>query len=239
MMTRRPVEEELRSMHRSALIGAVRARAARQRSALFRRFVAGLPRPLRIIDLGGSAQMWSRWGVTAADGLQIVLANDHRMDTTHRSEALPGRFISSWAVDVLDLLPSSYEEFDVVFSNSMLEHLPSRDAQQRLAATIAATGKPYFIQVPNRRCIVDPHFPHPLAAFFGLWPRDLQVWAHHRHALGSTGRAKTREAAAAAIDSYHPFSRRDLARLFPDAAVVTEWNLGLPMSLVALGGAAS
>ena len=221
-------------MDRSALIGSLRASAARRRSTLFRRFIDGLSRPLRIIDLGGSAQMWARWGVTAADGLEIVLANDHRMDTTHRSEALPGRFVSNWAVDVLDLLPSSYADFDLVFSNSMLEHLPSRDAQARLARAIAASGRPYFIQVPNRRCIVDPHFPHPLAAFFGMWPPAMQVWALQRHALGGSSRPRTREAAAQAIGTYHPFSRSALRRLFPDAQVVTEWSLGLPMSLVAV-----
>jgi hypothetical protein len=221
-------------MDRAGIIGAVRARAARNRSSLFRRFIAGMPRPLRIIDLGGSAQMWARWGMTGADGLQVVLANDHRVDTTHRSEALPGHFISSWAVDVLELLPSSYADFDVVFSNSMFEHLPSPEAQARLAAAVIASGKPYFVQVPNRRCIVDPHFPHPLAAFFALWPRGLQAWALHRHALGGSGRARSRAAAKAAIDTYHPLSRHELGRLFPGAHVRTEWNLGLPMSLVAM-----
>lgn len=220
-------------MVRAAFIGAVRARAAQGRSTRFRRYIAGMRRPLRIIDLGGSARMWTRWGVTAADGLQIVLANDHRMDTTYRAEPLPGRFISHWAIDVLDLLPSSYDDFDLVFSNSMMEHLPSRDAQGQLARTIAQSGKPYFIQVPNRRCIVDPHFPHPMAAFFALWPPAMQVWALQRHSLGAAGRVRSVEAAAQAIAHYHPLSKPQLQALFPDARVETEWSLGLPMSLVA------
>ena len=218
----------------SSLIGAVRARAARHRSTLFRRHVEALGRPLRILDLGGSVQMWTRWGVTEADGLHIVLANDHRTDTTHRSEPLPGRFMNAWSVNALELSPDVFSHYDLVFSNSMLEHLPSPAAQARLAAAIMASGKPYFIQVPNKRCIVDPHFPHPLAAYFALWPRRLQVWAHAHHALGSSGRAGSMAAAHAAIATYHPLTRRELAALFPDGRVVTEWNLGLPMSLVAM-----
>ena len=218
----------------ASFIGAVRVRAAHKRSTLFRRHIEALPRPLRIIDLGGSAAMWKRWGVTEADGVQVVLANNHRRDTTHRQEALPGRFMDTWSVDVLELPPETLAGYDLVFSNSMLEHLPTPDAQARLAAAIMASGKPYFIQVPNKHCIVDPHFPHPLAAFFAVWPRRLQVWAHAHHALGSSGRAGSLAAARAHIDAYHPLNRRRLAALFPNGRVVTEWNLGLPMSLVAM-----
>jgi hypothetical protein len=221
----------------ASLIGAVRSRAARKRSSLFRARLQSMRRPVRIIDLGGSAQMWRRWGVTADDGLHIVLANPHRSDTTHRSETLPGGFVQSWSVDVLELSAQSFEAYDLIFSNSMLEHLPSRADQHLLAKTIETSGKPYFIQVPNKHCIVDPHFPHPLAAFFAMWPRRLQVWAHHRHALGSSGRAATMSASRKAIESYHPLARGDLQALFPSARVVTEWNLGLPMSLVAIGPA--
>ncbi len=73
-----------------------------------------------------------------------------------------------------------------------------------------------------------------MAAYFALWPRRLQVWAHAHHALGSSGRAGSMAAAHAAIATYHPLSRHELAALFPDGRVVTEWNLGLPMSLVAM-----
>jgi hypothetical protein len=222
-------------MHTAAsFIGTVRVRAAHKRSTLFRRHIEALGRPLRVIDLGGSAQMWARWGITEADGVHVVLANNHRSDTTHRSEPLPGRFMDTWSVDVLELPPDTFAGYDLVFSNSMLEHLPTPAAQARLAAAIMASGKPYFIQVPNKHCIVDPHFPHPLAAFFALWPRRLQAWAHVHHALGSSGRAGSLAAARATMAAYHPLARRELAALFPNGRVVTERNLGLPMSLVAM-----
>jgi hypothetical protein len=216
-------------------IDRIRARAARNRSALFRRWIAGMPRPLRVIDLGGAAQMWRRWGITEEDGLQIVLANTHRLDPTHRGEASPGAFVSSIEIDVLDLEPSAYADYDVVFSNSMVEHLPSRDAQARLAARIVASGKPYFIQVPNKHCIVDPHFPHPFAAFFASWPPALQMRAIQWHPLGTRRRATSRDEAVRRIETYHPLAKRDLAALFPQARIETEWNLGLPMSLIAIG----
>jgi hypothetical protein len=219
----------------TAWIEGVRGRAAQRRSALLRSTLATLPRPVRIIDLGGSGDMWRRWGVVEADGLRIVLANTHRLDPTHRDEAPPGDFVTSIVADVRHFAPADFAAYDLVFSNSMLEHLPSREDQARLAQRIAASGKPYFIQVPNKRCIVDPHFPHPLAAFFALWPRAMQVQVLQWHRLGARSRAYSREEALLRVGSYHPLARGELAALFPQARIVTEWNLGLPMSLVAIG----
>jgi hypothetical protein len=219
-------------------IDRIRARAARKRSTLFLRHVEHLPRPVSVIDLGGSAQMWRRWGITASDGLRIVLANDHRADRTHRAEPLPGSFVENWLVDARELTPAQLAAYDVIFSNSMLEHLPTRAQQAALAEVIARSGRPYFIQVPNKHCIVDPHFPHPLAAFFAAWPRPMQAWVWQRHRLGSEGCPSSADDAIARVHGYNPLARRDLAALFPQARIVTEWNLGLPMSLIAIGGGA-
>jgi hypothetical protein len=65
----------------------------------------------------------------------------------------------------------SEEEFrgyDLIFSNSFFEHLEHRAAQARLAKIIVASGVPYFIQVPNKRSPVDPHFPSPFVPFFAV-----------------------------------------------------------------------
>jgi hypothetical protein len=221
------------------LIDQYRRRAALKRSALFRHELEPLPRPMRIVDLGGSEQMWQRWQFTERDGIEVVLANHHLYDTSHRDEAHVLPFVSDWTVDVRALTASDLSAFDLIFSNSMIEHLPSRSDQEALAHRIAESGRPYFIQIPNKHCVVDPHFPHPLAMFFACWPRSLQAQVLARHPLGSARVPTTVPKALQALeDTYHPLSRKDLAALFPQAHILTEWNLGLPMSLVAIGGRA-
>ncbi len=218
---------------RIPLLVRVRRNAARERSRMFRAFVASLRRPVRILDLGGTAEMWSRWQVTAADAFAITLLNHHRHDPTQRQATVTQPFIHDRRGDALQLSASDLAAFDVVFSNSMLEHLPSPADQAALARFIAATGLPYFIQVPNKFSPVDPHFPHPLVPFFALYPKPWQARLLTWSALGSGGRAGSIEWARQQFAAYHPLGRRDLRRLFPQASLRTQWTFGLPMSIIA------
>jgi len=213
--------------------GKYRAAAALRRASRFIRFIDQIPRPVRIVDLGGAAEMWRRWGVTDAHQLRVTLINNHQIDTSHLNEALPGRFVDERRQDVLDLTEADLAEFDVVFSNSMLEHLSSRAEQTRLASVIAGSGRPFFIQVPNKNCIVDPHYPHPFAPFFAVLPKAVQARMLTLHALGSGTRAANMQDALRRVQFYTPIGRRDLARLFPGSTIDTERLMGLPLSLIA------
>lgn len=210
--------------------------AASNRSALLRQRLGGIKRPVRVVDLGGTRGMWDRWGFSASDGLLITLANNHEYDRVGRDEKVEdaGYFMRE-NVDIRSLDPSYYERFDLVFSNSMLEHLYDRKHQQLVARSIVACGKPYFIQVPNRNSIVDPHFPHPLVPFFGAWPRSLQARALCLSGLRGGKRMPSVESALKRLENYVPLARSDLTDLFPNARIYTERLAGIPMSLVAIG----
>ena len=196
-----------------------------------------MPRPLRVVDLGGGAAMWRRWGITAADDLKITLVNPHESDTTGRVtlDGLP--FINEREADATELTPEDLRAFDLVFSNSMFEHLSSREQQVRLARTIIDSGRPYFVQVPNKASPVDPHFPHPAVPFFAMYPREIQARLLTLHGFGGGRRARSIEDAYDRLGHYFPLGRTDVRRLFPTAQIQTERNLGLPMSLVARSAA--
>lgn len=178
--------------------------------------------------------MWARWGVTEADGLQVTLVNNHHIDKSHQGELMPGSFISDRKMDVMTLSGEELASFDVIFSNSMLEHLSSRVDQVRLAASITSCGRSYFVQVPNKNCIVDPHFPHPLAPFFAAWPKPLQARMLTLHRLGSGSRCANVEEALRRLNFYTPLNRQHLSRLFPGAKMVTERSFGIPLSLLVM-----
>lgn len=220
-------------MHNSLILKA-RSAAAGRRAKRFLEFIKKLPRPIRVIDLGGSAEMWARWGVTETDRLLITLINNHHIDKSHLGERLSGNFISERQMDVMELSKEDLASYDVVFSNSMLEHLSSVEEQTRLAASIANCGLPYFVQVPNKNCIVDPHFPHPLAPFFAAWPRSFQVRTLTLHRLGSGSRCASTEEAIRRLHYYTPLSRHRLRQIFPGATIAIERTFGLPLSLVAM-----
>jgi SAM-dependent methyltransferase len=70
-------------------------------------------------------------------------------------------------------LPFADRSIDVVYCNSLLEHVGDWRAQQQTFKAIERVGLKVFVQTPNR------HFPieaHHLIPFFQYWPRPLQEW---------------------------------------------------------------
>jgi|GEM_PF-2983481 len=213
-------------------IARVRSQAASARSKWFRDYVRAMPRPLRIIDLGGSVEMWQRWGAVPEDGLDITLLNHHALDTSHRDEPVVFDFLRKETCDALKLTPQDLAAYDLIFSNSMLEHLPTRDAQRKLANIIVNSGRPYFVQVPNKNSPVDPHFPHPAVPFFAIYPRALQARLYAVSALGSRCRASSTQAALDELAFYNPLGASDMRKLFPNADLGIQWTSALPMSII-------
>jgi hypothetical protein len=177
---------------------------------------------------------WERWGLDKEDGLRIDLANSFPIDVNGRDLVPVTSNFRKVNIDVASLRPDDYRQYDLVFSNSMLEHLTSRDLQHSVAQAILASGRPFFIQVPNKYSLIDPHFAHPLAPFFAAWPRSLQARALALSALGSGSKASSVEHAERRLAYYNPVSKSDLLKLFSAASptLEVERTFGVPMSIV-------
>jgi len=204
-----------------------------RRGHAFRAFLRGFGRPLRIVDLGGTVSFWEGWGLTAADGLHVVLINNHVADTSHRDETSRQEFLENRNRDATSLSREELAAFDLIFSNSFLEHLGAPSVQADLARKIEASGRPYFIQVPNKWSPIDPHFPRPYVPFFATYPRGLQARLLTWDGLGSSGASPSLAVAMKRLSHYVPLGRGDMRRLFPSAHLEVERPFGLPMSILA------
>ena len=118
--------------------------------------------------------------------------------------------------------------FDVVFSNSVIEHVGGIERQRQFAAECMRCGRAYFVQTPNKWFPFDTHTLMPLAhwlpqkifrklipfsprfVFFKPDPGDLEDFRNMRL-----------------------LSQRDLQELFPEAEIVKEKFFGITKSLVA------
>jgi len=224
-----------------SFISKIRRHSRGKRLETFKSFLnesglRSLSRPIRIIDLGGTVSFWSKWwDLSAADQIEVTLINDHTVDTTLANESTDSQFIVNQKKDANALTEADFENFDLVFSNSFFEHLCSVDQQKTLAEKLSRSGKPFFVQIPNKYSPVDPH--HPLAPFFATYPEWLRVQLLARLSFGISPRAGSLEAARSWQRCYNPLGRDDLARMFPDADIVVERSLLLPMSLIASRGA--
>ena len=134
------------------------------------------------------------------------------------------------------MLPFKENAFDIVFSNSVIEHVGTHADQQQFAAEIRRVGRSYWVQTPNRRFPVELHLMLPLVHYlpkrvqraivnrFTLWqyitrPSEAERASYTRHFL----------------NELNLLDRQTLQRLFPDAAIVAERVAGLAKSLIAVG----
>src|SRR5205823_14856825 len=117
-------------------------------------------------------------------------------------------------------MPFADHEFDVVWCNSLIEHVEPAD-RARVAAEIRRVAARWWVQTPNRWFPIEPHVLLPLFQFL---PRTLRrrLWR-----FGVSG------------EPFHDIpllGRRELQALFPESRIVRERAGPLTKSLVAVGG---
>lgn len=100
-----------------------------------------------------------------------------------------------------------------------------------MAAEVQRVGRRYFVQTPNRRFPIEPHFLMPL---FQWWPESLRAKTLTHMPLGWLPRAESYESALATVRSIRLLSGREVQSLFPKSRIYRERLFGLTKSFVAI-----
>jgi len=206
-----------------------RSFANRLRSRRFRRFeelIAPLPRPLRILDVGGTNEFWESRGWAGRSEFQIATLNITAEERRHKN-------IEPLAGDATDLSRFADRSFDVVFSNSVIEHLFTFEKQRRMAAEVQRVGKAYWIQTPNFWFPVEPHFHIP---GWQWMPVAVRVALIRRWRCGWRGPFNDPLQARQAVQEIRLLKRDELKSIFPEATIVAERFSGLVKSWTAVAG---
>ena len=124
-------------------------------------------------------------------------------------------------------------EFDVVYSNSVIEHLFTADNQAAMAREVRRVGRAYWVQTPNHWFPVEPHFH---AVGWQYLPRPLRVRICCWRGTARRTTIKSREHAESLVNEVRLLGGREMRRLFPDGRVLREPLGGLTKSWVAVGG---
>jgi hypothetical protein len=199
----------------------------RRRFAFFLSLVSVVKRPVRILDVGGTPEFWQLMGLNELDDVRITILNLQ----AHR---VSGSVFESVAGDARDLGRYADRSYDVVFSNSVIEHLgPHFSDQKLMAKEIERVGQRYFVQTPNRYFPLEPHFLVPGFQFMPVW---LRAWMVSTFDVGWYKRIPDKTAARREVESVSLLSKKQLRTLFPKAAIYEEKLLGITKSLVAFGG---
>jgi ubiquinone/menaquinone biosynthesis C-methylase UbiE len=178
--------------------------------------------PIRVLDIGGRSQFWVGQDLLAAKKLEITLLN-----LSEEPVSVPG--ISSIVGDATDLSQFGDGSFDLVFSNSVIEHLYTWENQQKMAREAVRVGKKYFIQTPNRHFFAEPHYALPYVQYF---PKSWTYFLLTKTRL-SRGNKWNPADAQQYLDEIRLLDRREFKRLFPKAEIYDEKFLGMTKSFTA------
>ncbi|HYK88947.1 MAG TPA: class I SAM-dependent methyltransferase [Acidobacteriota bacterium] len=202
------------------------SRTRRRRGAFLRSLLAPMPKPVRIVDLGGTEAFWETVGAAGDAEIQVVLLNTSTQPTHYRN-------LTSRVGDATNLRHFSDNTFDVSFSNSVIEHLGTYRQQQLMATEHRRVASRYFVQTPNKYFPIEQHFLIPMFQFF---PLSLQLQLIRRFSISWFDRIPDRAQAEAFLRSFRLLSYQDLRTLFPGAQIRTERYCGLAKSFMVVGG---
>jgi hypothetical protein len=201
-------------------------RLRERRFRLFEELTGRLPRPLSIIDIGGTTEFWEQRGWANRDDVSITLVNLGEQEQRYAN-------ITPTVGDATDLGEHPDDSFDIAFSNSVIEHLFTFEAQSRMAAEVRRVAQAYWVQTPNFWFPVEPHFLVPVWHWL---PENTRVAILQRRGVGWAGRCPDPDYAREIVQQHRLMRRNELARLFPGASIVPERFGGLVKSWTALAG---
>jgi 2-polyprenyl-3-methyl-5-hydroxy-6-metoxy-1,4-benzoquinol methylase len=197
-----------------------------KRFAFFRSLVDPLPKPIRILDVGGTQDFWEAMDFVSPDIASITVVNLKAPESRHAN-------ITTMDANACDMPMFADGGFDVVFSNSVIEHVGELENQEAMAREVQRVGKRYFVQTPNLHFPIEPHYMFP---FFQFMPVGVKTWLLMNFGIAWGGKIKDRDAAVATANSVKLLSGQRFTAMFPDAEIYKEKVLGLTKSFTAFGG---
>jgi Methylase involved in ubiquinone/menaquinone biosynthesis len=111
-----------------------------------------------MLDLGGTRGVWENGPVRIA-----------RIDLLNSDARLEGTMVGDACA-----LPFADGSYDIVFSNSTIEHVGDWERQEAFAREARRVGRALWIQTPARENWFEPHY---LAPFVHWLPRRWRRWA--------------------------------------------------------------
>jgi hypothetical protein len=201
-------------------------RLRHRRFERFETMTRHLPRPLSIIDIGGTAEFWEARGWAGRDDVNITLVNLSSGEQRYEN-------LVPVVGNATDLSEYPDRSFDIAFSNSVIEHLFTLEAQRAMASEVRRLAAAYWIQTPNFWFPIEPHF---LVPAWHWTPDRLRVEILTRRGVGWAGRCDDRAHAERVVREHRLMRRAELAQLFPDAMLVAERFGGLVKSWTAVRG---
>jgi hypothetical protein len=199
----------------------------RKRFARFLRVLDSISvqnRPIKILDVGGTEAYWTDKLEMMARPVEITLLNLEAAKVERTN-------FRSFAGDARAMPEFAGGSFDVVHSNSVIEHVGRWTDMMAMANEIRRIAPAYFVQTPYFWFPIEPHARTPLLHWLPETWRFRVVMARK---CGFWTKCKTVDHAMRTIQSSTLLDKAMFRALFPDAEIVPEKFYGFTKSLMAL-----
>lgn len=185
---------------------------------------------VRILDLGGTAAYWSLFDrpILEAQRVHITLINRKDEADHERPPPADDPLFTHEFGDACHLPQFDDNAFDLVHSNSVIEHVGLWPKMEAFAQEVRRLAPAYFVQTPYQWFPIEPHLE---AAFIHWWSDRAQarwIMRNRPNARGDYGWAMR------AIHSAYLLDKQQMQYLFADATHVDEKVFGLTKSLMAI-----
>ena len=201
------------------------ARARARRWDVFRKAFPSLE-DMTVLDIGGTAETWRRAPVKPRS---VIVLNLTEPGTSDDPFVIP---VTGDACDARHVLATAGidQTFDVVFSNSLLEHVGGHAKRLEVSAEVAALAPYHWVQTPNRHFPVEPHWLFPGMQFL---PVRARTTVAEKWPLSHTPPSSF-EVARETVLWTELISVSELRVYFPDSEIFKERMGGLTKSITAV-----
>lgn len=182
---------------------------------------------VRIIDLGGEPNYWNLFERDFLDRckVHVTLVNPGGFD------AVDGGLFTAVDGDACALPQYADNSFDMVHSNSVIEHVGDWVRMEAFAAESRRLAPRYYVQVPYFWFPVEPHFS---SLFFHWRSEQSRARALMKRPHGFSQKAADVGAAMRDVQHARLLDKTQFRFLYPDAEHHDEVVLGLTKSLIAI-----
>ena len=175
----------------------------------------------RILDVGGYRNAWLNADLS---GVKIDVINIDRKKGEQDVEMLPN------GTEVRELwgdgcaLEWPDDSYDIIFSNSVIEHVGDHGRQQSFAGEVMRVGKSCWVQTPAVACPIEPHF---LGVGIHWLPRAIRPWVARIFSFRGLFGGHSLKQLQEISDTTRLITRKRLMRMFPGCRIVTERLFGI------------
>ena len=174
----------------------------------------------RILDVGGGSYPWDLLNPAA----HITILNMSRPHTVPEN--------TKWEFVIGDGTNLQYpdQSFDLVFSNSVIEHVGDFETQSRFAKEMLRVGKNIYCQTPNKWFPIEPHL---IAAFIHWFPYPIARKLVRYGCIWGLVTKPSQQRIDEFLSTTRLLTLNEFKQLYPDCEIHLERFFGLTKSFIA------